>query len=52
MSLKDKIENAKPSDMFDDIPKWQQWLLVKKARIKLKMTRWIRDKRAGKISDR
>ena len=36
MSLEDKIKNAKPSDLFDDISKKKQRLIIQKNKRRLK----------------
>ena len=41
MGLQDKIARAKPSNLFDDIPEWEQKLLVKWALFKLKIIKRI-----------
>jgi hypothetical protein len=36
MSIEDKMRNAKPSDLFDNIPKKKQRLIIQKNKRKLK----------------
>lgn len=36
MTLEDKIKNAKPSDLFDNIPKNKQRLIIQKNKRRLK----------------
>ena len=36
MSIEDKIKNAKPSDLFSDIPKKKQRLIIQKNKRRLK----------------
>jgi len=36
MTLEDKIKNAKPSDLFDNIPKKKQRLIIQKNKRRLK----------------
>lgn len=42
MSLEQKVKNAKPTQWFEDIPRWKQWLIVKWARIIVKWERLTR----------
>jgi len=46
MSIEDKIRNAEPSDwLTEGIPKWQVWLIIKKAQLKARIQMlWIRIK--------
>lgn len=42
MSIKDKIDNAKPTTWLSDgIPKWQVWLIIRTAKIKAKFCRMV-----------
>ena len=46
MTLEDKIKNAKPSDLFDNIPKKKQRLIIQKNKRRLKrLKRRIRNER-------
>ena len=44
MSIKEEIDNAKPTTWLSDgIPKWQVWLIIRTAKLKVKIWRMIRN---------
>ena len=50
MTLEDRIKNAKPSDLFDNIPKKKQRLIIQKNKRRLKrLIRRIKNEEKAKM---